>query len=66
LEKKGLRILLVLLVLLLLGVVVVVAVWKEREVPLQYVRAGLDSCAVVVPASCADDNVVVCGCDGER
>jgi len=38
LEKKGLRILLVLLELLLLVVEVVVAVWKEREVPLQYVR----------------------------
>jgi len=38
LEKKGLRILLVLLELLLLVMEVVVAVWKEREVPLQYVR----------------------------
>lgn len=63
LEKKELRILLVLLVLLLLVVVVVVAVWKERFL-YSMSGAGLDSCAVVVPASSADDDVVVCGCDG--
>ena len=40
-----------LLLLLLLVVVVVVAVWKERFL-YSMSGAGLDSCAVVVPASC--------------